>query len=102
MSVTGMVTKNKGPFWRGKVGLIVPSNNTVCESDFHKLAPEAVSVHTARMMILGDINEPVDWEKPSNWDEAYQRMHDKCEEAAKELATARVSIMSLPVPVVAS
>jgi len=61
--------------------------------DFHKLAPEGVSIHTARMMILGDISGTVDWEKPSNWDEVYQRMHETCQKAARELATARVNTL---------
>jgi maleate isomerase len=35
--------------WRGKLGLLVPSTNTVMEGDFWRLAPAGVSVHTARM-----------------------------------------------------
>ena len=61
--------------------------------DFHRLAPEGVSIHTGRMMILGDIKGPIDWKKPMNWDEIHQRMHEKCEEIAREVATARVDIM---------
>lgn len=37
--------------WRGKIGLLVPSTNTVMEGDFHRLAPEGVSVHTGRVRL---------------------------------------------------
>jgi maleate isomerase len=98
MSIFDTAIKNEGkfkgyPVWRYRVGLIVPSTNTVCEVDFHRLAPEGVSIHTGRMMILGDINGPLDWKKPMNWDEIHQRMHEKCEEVAREVATARVDVM---------
>lgn len=35
--------------WRGKIGLLVPSLNTTMEHDFHRLAPDGVSVHTTRV-----------------------------------------------------
>ena len=35
--------------WRSKFGLIVPSMNTTMEADFWRLAPQGVSVSTARM-----------------------------------------------------
>lgn len=34
--------------WRGRIGLIVPSNNTVLESEFADYLPEGVSLHTTR------------------------------------------------------
>lgn len=37
--------------WRGRIGLVVPSTNTTCEMEFHRLAPEGVSVHTARVFL---------------------------------------------------
>ncbi|MEM1589092.1 MAG: aspartate/glutamate racemase family protein [Candidatus Bathyarchaeia archaeon] len=35
--------------WRGRIGLLVPATNTVAEMEFHKLTPQGVSVHTARI-----------------------------------------------------
>jgi maleate cis-trans isomerase len=35
--------------WRGRIGLLVPSINTTMETEFWKIAPEGVSVHTARI-----------------------------------------------------
>lgn len=37
--------------WRGRIGLVVPSTNTVNEPDFYRHLPEGVSVHTARMLL---------------------------------------------------
>lgn len=34
--------------WRARIGLIVPSTNTTAEPEFQRLAPDGVSVHTAR------------------------------------------------------
>jgi len=79
--------------WRNRIGLIVPSTNTVCEMDFHRLVPRGVSVHTGRMMLLGEVEGPVDWEKPMDWDKIHQRMHERCGIVAREIATAKVDIM---------
>ncbi|ESR23804.1 maleate cis-trans isomerase family protein [Lutibaculum baratangense] len=35
--------------WRGRIGLLVPSINTTMETEFWHMAPEGVSVHTARI-----------------------------------------------------
>lgn len=35
--------------WRGRIGLLVPSINTTMETEFWRLAPEGVSVHSARI-----------------------------------------------------
>ena len=35
--------------WRGRIGLLVPSINTTMESEFWRIAPPGVSVHTARI-----------------------------------------------------
>lgn len=37
--------------WRARLGLIVPSTNSVNEPDFYRHLPEGVSVHTARMKL---------------------------------------------------
>jgi len=35
--------------WRGRMGLLVPSINTTMETEFWRIAPEGVSVHSARI-----------------------------------------------------
>ncbi len=35
--------------WRGRIGLLVPSINTTMETEFWRIAPEGVSVHSARI-----------------------------------------------------
>ena len=35
--------------WRGRIGLLVPSINTTMETEFWRIAPAGVSVHTARI-----------------------------------------------------
>ena len=34
--------------WRGRIGLIVPSTNTINEPEFARLVPRGVAVHSAR------------------------------------------------------
>jgi maleate isomerase len=93
-----MVTRGKDKFkscptWRHRIGLIVPSTNTVCEMDFHRLAPKEVSIHTGRMMILEEMNGPMDWNTPMDWEKIHQRMHEKCVDVAKGVASARVDLI---------
>lgn len=35
--------------WRGRIGLLVPSINTTMETEFWRIAPQGVSVHSARI-----------------------------------------------------
>ena len=42
---------------RARIGLLVPSTNTVGESEFWRLAPPGVSVHTSRMPFLPEKHE---------------------------------------------
>lgn len=69
--------------YRGKIGLIVPSTNTVNEPEFAMMAPDGVSVHAARIMLLG---------KATN--DSYIKMVAQTERAAAELATAEVDVMA--------
>lgn len=39
--------------WRARVGLIIPSTNSVNESEFAAVLPDGVSLHTARMLMEG-------------------------------------------------
>jgi len=40
---------------RGRIGLMVPSVNTVAEPEMNRMRPEGVTVHAARMFIPGDM-----------------------------------------------
>lgn len=69
--------------WRAKIGLIVPSTNTVNEPEFNLMAPRGVSIHGARIMLLGKATT-----------ESYIKMADETERAAAELATAEVDVIA--------
>ena len=66
---------------RLRIGLLVPSSNTTMEPDFYRMAPEGVSVHTARMRL--DEVTP----------DGLIRMADDAERGAALLATAGVDIV---------
>ena len=63
--------------WRCRLGLIVPSLNVVAEPEMRRLAPDGVSVHSARMYLAG-----------ATTPESYARMAEDAEAAADLLATA--------------
>jgi maleate isomerase len=68
--------------WRGRIGLIIPSNNTVMEYEFSRAVPEGFSVHTARLGLVKD----------STW-ETLIKMSDHVERATEELASCDVNII---------
>jgi maleate isomerase len=39
--------------WRARIGLLIPSANTTMEPEFNRMAPEGVSIHTARLKLSG-------------------------------------------------
>ena len=53
--------RSKRPYgWRARIGLIVPSPNTVTETEFWRMAPEGVSIHTTRLLYRADeVDDPV-------------------------------------------
>jgi maleate cis-trans isomerase len=69
--------------WKARIGLIVPSTNAVNEPEFWRMAPEGVSILTARAMLLGAASE-----------DSYQRMAQAVDGAAEQLATAEVDIVA--------
>ena len=69
--------------WRGRIGLVSPSTNITLEPEFWRLAPEGVSVHTARIFQQGP-------QEPST----YRRMADDVATAAMHLATAEVDVIA--------
>ena len=69
--------------WKARIGLIVPSTNAVNEPEFWRMAPEGVSILTARAMLLGAASES-----------SYQAMAKAVDFAAEQLATAEVDIIA--------
>lgn len=69
--------------WMAKIGLIVPSTNTVNEYEWYKMAPEGISIHTGRALLLGKASQ-----------ESYDSMAKSTEKAAEDLATAEVDIIA--------
>ena len=71
---------------RGKIGLILPSVNTVAEPEMNRMRPEGITVHAARMLIPDDISRI----------EAFVHLCEvgckNAEKAAQELATAKVEV----------
>lgn len=68
--------------WRARVGLLIPSTNTTMEVDFYRMAPEGVSVHTARLKT----------EREGTID-TLLKVEETAEEAAESLATAKVDVI---------
>ena len=69
--------------WRGRIGLIVPSTNTINEPEFARLVPRGVAVHSARATLLGSMTP-----------DSYQRMAEAVGRAADDLATAEVDVVA--------
>jgi len=67
--------------WRGRIGLIVPSSNTTMEPEFWAMAPQGVSIHTARMKLSSVTVEEL------------LEMEEEAGRAAELLATAGVDII---------
>ncbi len=67
--------------WRLRIGLIVPLSNTTMKSEFHRMRPEGVSIHTARMK-LTEVSP-----------EALRKMAEGALRAAELLSTAEVDVI---------
>ena len=67
--------------WRARIGLVMPGNGTNPEHEFHKYAPEGVTVVTQRVLF-----ERVD-------PKGLKEMGDRVDEAAKLLATAHPDVI---------
>jgi maleate isomerase len=70
------------PPFRGRIGVIVPSVNTVVESWYPHVAPQGVSVHTGRMLIGQTVTV-----------DSLREMDLRGVEAAIALATARPGVI---------
>jgi maleate isomerase len=67
---------------RARIGILVPSSNTITEAEFNALKPEGVSVHAARMFITHPTVENL------------AKMNEDTERAAKLIATAKPSVVA--------
>ena len=70
--------------WRGRIGLISPSTNTTLEPEFWRLAPEGVSIHTARVHQAGR----------QGLQSSYRRMADGIATASALLATSEIDVIT--------
>lgn len=68
--------------WKARIGLMIPSANTIIEPEFNAMKPEGISVHATRLMLRVATVE------------ALERMAEDTERAARLLATAGVSIIA--------
>lgn len=69
--------------WRGRIGLMIPSTNTTMEPDFNRMAPEGVSVHSARLLT----------EREGTFEQLI-RMEGEAEGAAAMLATCAPGVIA--------
>jgi maleate cis-trans isomerase len=60
--------------WRAKLGIIIPSNNTILEPEFARMVPEGVSVHAARILTAGTSLEAI-VEMERNASRALRELH---------------------------
>lgn len=67
--------------WRAKIGIMIPSINTVMESEMWQMAPPGLSVHTSRMHFLTTNAEEL------------KEMANQTERCAKELGTAECDVV---------
>ena len=66
------------------MGVLVPSTNTVVEPEYHRMAPDGVTVHTARMYI-GDPDTGSD----SAFDRLMEQVHAALATAIRDVVTCR-------------
>jgi len=68
--------------WRGRIGVIVPSVNTVIESEFHTLLPEGIGIYASRVKNAKATTEDL------------LKMTEFIDRAADELSSARVDLIA--------
>ena len=79
-----MTDARKGTYGsRARIGLLVPSTNTVGESEFWRLAPDGVSVHTSRMPFL-----------PEKHDQPFEAMERQVPRVLEEAGSAAPDVIA--------
>jgi maleate isomerase len=74
--------------WRGRIGLIVPSTNTVNEPDFYRHLPRGVSLHVSRMHLDQEAH------RESDDLTELEKMTADADRCARSLATADVDVIA--------
>ncbi|WP_255197428.1 maleate cis-trans isomerase family protein [Halorarius litoreus] len=74
--------------WRGRIGLIVPSTNTVNEPDFYRHLPAGVSLHVSRMYLDQEAHRERDDLRE------LEKMTADADRCAASLATADVDVIA--------
>jgi arylmalonate decarboxylase len=69
--------------WRARIGLIIPSTNTINEPEFWRLAPRGVTIHTARATSTGEFSEAY-----------FARLRAAGQNCVEDLATAEVDLIA--------
>ena len=73
--------------YRARIGLIVPSSNTTAEMEFHKMKPDGVSIHAARVFNPENVSSAEEKEA------AILGMNEKIAEAGKRIASIEPDIV---------
>ena len=60
--------------WRAKIGVVIPSNNTVLEPEFALIAPAGVATYAARILTSGTTREGIE-EMETNARRAVRELH---------------------------
>ncbi len=68
--------------WRGRIGLLVPTGNSVMEPEFQRMAPEGVTSHANRVA-LKDVTPA-----------SLRRMEADAPRAARDIASVRVGVIA--------
>ncbi len=68
--------------WRGRIGLLVPTGNSVMEPEFQRMAPEGVTSHANRVA-LEDVTPA-----------SLRRMEADTPRAARDIASVRVGVIA--------
>lgn len=68
---------------KGRIGLIVPANNSVIEPEFWSVLPQGFSVHAARILAKGDLTP-----------EAIRRMERDTDAAVEQIAATGVDVIA--------
>ncbi|KJS21313.1 MAG: hypothetical protein VR72_11225 [Clostridiaceae bacterium BRH_c20a] len=68
--------------WRGKLGLLIPANNTIIEPEMSKVLPEGAAAFATRMIVEGAFNS-----------EALNRMETQASRGTGELALSQVDVI---------
>ncbi len=76
--------------YRAKLGVIVPSTNTIVEPEYYQMAPPGVTIVADRMELFdGDLRTG------AKMDAALEKMRGTMEHAARCLATAQIDLLVL-------